>query len=102
MRNALSDDQPIRLVTVSQVIFFPSHGQHKDPAITRRVMDFMDFMNSKTLFTIVRKDQALKNHKPVMIHVNYHPDKHPRLLAVVERYVHGDMQALDRFPDGSE
>ena len=34
--------------------------------------------------------------------VNYHPDKHPRMLAIVDRYVKGDMKALDRFPDGSE
>lgn len=65
-------------------------------------MDYMDFMNSKTLFTIVRKDEALRRHQPVTIHVNYHPDKHPRMLAVVKRYVDGDMQALDSFPDGSE
>ncbi len=64
-------------------------------------MDYMDFMNSKTLFTIVRKDQQLQRHQPVTIHVNYHPDKHPRMLAVVRRYVDGDMQALASFPDGS-
>ena len=30
-----------------QVIFFPSHGPYKDPAVTRRVLDIYDFMNSK-------------------------------------------------------
>ncbi|KAA6429118.1 MAG: hypothetical protein FRX49_01227 [Trebouxia sp. A1-2] len=85
----------------SFVIFFPSHGHHKDPSVTRRVMDYMDFMNSKTLFTVVRKDESLRKYQPVTIHVNYHPDKHPRMLAVVQRYVDGDMQALNAFPDGS-
>ena len=48
-------------------------------------MDYIRFMKSKTLFTImiVRTDQALYSHMPVMIHVNLHPDKHPRMLAVV-------------------
>ena len=64
-------------------------------------MDYMDFMNSKTHFTIERKDESLCNYQPVTIHVNYHPDKHPRMLAVVQRYVAGDMQALNAFPDGS-
>ena len=85
-----------------QVIFFPSHGEHKDPAITRRVMDYMQFMNSKTLFMVVRKDPVLASQMPVTVHVNYHPDKHPRMLAVVQKYVHGDVHALDKFPDGSE
>ncbi|DBA81187.1 hypothetical protein WJX79_006838 [Trebouxia sp. C0005] len=85
----------------NEVIFFPSHGHHKDPSVTRRVMDYMDFMNSKTLFTVVRKDESLRKYQPVTIHVNYHPDKHPRMLAVVQRYVDGDMQALNAFPDGS-
>lgn len=84
-----------------QVIFFPSHGSHTDPAVTRRVMDYMQFMNSKTLFTVVRKDASLANHLPVTVHVNYHPDKHPRMLAVVRRYVDGEVHALDSFPDGS-
>ena len=92
---------PNYCMCVLQVIFFPSHGHHKDPSVTRRVMDYMDFMNSKTLFTIVRKDESLRNYQPVTIHVNYHPDKHPRMLAVVQRYVAGDMQALNAFPDGS-
>lgn len=36
------------------------------------------------------------------VHVNYHPDKHERMKAVEARYVRGELQALDRFPDGSE
>ena len=31
------------------MIFFPSHGPYKDPAVTRRVLDIYDFMNSKVL-----------------------------------------------------
>lgn len=31
----------------AQVIFFPSHNAYTDPAVTRRVLDYFDFMNSK-------------------------------------------------------
>jgi len=37
-----------------------------------------------------------------MIHVNYHPDKHERMLGVVRYFLGGDREALDGFPDGSE
>ncbi len=36
------------------------------------------------------------------LQVNYHPNKHERMLAIVDRYVKGNMKALDPFPDGSE
>lgn len=74
----------------------------QDPSVTRRVMDYMRFMNSKVLFKTVRHDPQYQEHKPVMIHVNYHPDKHQRMLAIVKRYVEGDLEALAPFPDGSQ
>lgn len=59
-------------------------------------------MNSKVLFRVVRKDPKLISElKPVIIHVNYHPDKLPRLKAIVELYVNGNREALQPFPDGS-
>ena len=85
-----------------QVIFFPSHGEHKDPTITRRVMDYMQFMNSKTLFTVVRNDPTLASQFHETVHVNYPTDKLPRMLEVVQNYVDGDVHALSKFPDGSE
>lgn len=86
----------------NEVIFFPAHGPYQDPSVTRRVLDIYDFMNSKVLFVQVRHDRALKSRIPVMIHVNYHPDKHSRMLAIVQRYVNGNTRALDPFPNGSE
>ena len=91
-------DQP---QTCLQVIFFPSHGPYRDPAVTRRVLDIYDFMNSKTLFTHVRYDTELAARLPVMVHVNYHSTKHERMKAIERRYVFGDKQALDKFPNGS-
>jgi hypothetical protein len=67
-----------------------------------RTMDFYLFMNSKVLFKTVRKDANLSKLKPVIVHINYHPDKLPRMQAVVEFYVNGKQDALSSFPDGSE
>ena len=38
----------------------------------------------------------------MMIHVNYHPDKHERMKAIVQSYINGKQAALQPFPDGSE
>jgi hypothetical protein len=75
----------------------------QDPAVTRRTMDIHQFMNSKVLFKHLRHDAAaFKAVKPVMIHVNYHPNKFERMKAIVQHYVDGVANALDKFPDGSE
>jgi len=50
----------------------------------------------------VRKDAQLKKLKPVIVHLNYHPDKLKRMKAVIEFYVNGKQDALRHFPDGSE
>ncbi|XXG49389.1 hypothetical protein AAC387_Pa02g3590 [Persea americana] len=65
-------------------------------------MDYYLFMNSKVLFKTVRKDADLSKFIPVIIHVNYHPDKLPKLKAIVEYFVDGNQDALDPFPDGSK
>ena len=87
----------------NECIFFPNSPINKDPGVTRRAMDRYVYMNSKTLFRYVRHNpQDLKTVKPAMIHVNYHPNKFERMLAIVEYYVKGDKKALMAFPDGSE
>lgn len=75
----------------------------QDPSVTRRAMDYYKFMNSKVLFKHLRHNAELfKSTKPVMVHVNYHPDKFERMKAVWANYIEGDDNALERFPDGSE
>ena len=88
-----------------------------------RILALDRFMNSKVLFTRVRHEVAsavrdaasagagagdatpssspFPPAPPTMLHVNYHPDKHPRMLAALAWYG-GDAGALDAFPDGSE
>jgi arabinosyltransferase len=87
----------------NECIFFPSSPRGKDPSVTRRVLDINQFMNSKFLFKVLRHDAGrYAATKPVMVHVNYHPDKFERMKAVVKRYVDGEKAALDPFPDGSQ
>lgn len=86
----------------NEELFFPSHPGYVGLHAAKRTLDFYLFMNSKVLFKTVRKDAALKKLKPVIVHLNYHPDKLSRMRAVVEFYVNGKKDALDHFPDGSE
>ncbi|KAJ7966730.1 Glycosyltransferase [Quillaja saponaria] len=86
----------------NEVLFFPSHPGYDGLHASRRTMDFYLFINSKVLFKTVRKDASLKKLKPVIVHVNYHPDKFSRMKAVVEFYVNGKQDALEHFPDGSD
>lgn len=86
----------------NQELFYPSHPGYEGLHVSKRTMDYYMFMNSKVLFKTVRKDAQLRKLKPVIIHINYHPDKLDRMKAVVEYYVNGKQDALDQFPDGSE
>ncbi|KAF5443975.1 hypothetical protein F2P56_036485 [Juglans regia] len=86
----------------NEELFKPSHPGYDGLHAARRTMDFYLFMNSKVLFKTVRKDAKLSKFKPVIVHVNYHPDKLPRMKAIVEFYVKGKKDALEAFPDGSD
>lgn len=86
----------------NEELFYPSHPGYDGLHAAKRTMDIYMFMNSKVLFKTVRKDDKLKKLKPIIVHVNYHPDKLRRMKAVVEFYVDGKKNALDAFPDGSE
>ena len=54
------------------------------------------------LFRTLRYQSPKKQKKPVMVHINYHPDKLERALAAYAYYVEGDLSALEHFPGGSE
>lgn len=86
----------------NEVLFLPSRPGYMSPHATCRILDRHLFMNSKTLFVYLRKDaQLYASTHPVMVHVNYHNDKWLRFLAVQQRYVEGDMAALDRLSDAT-
>ena len=57
--------------------------------LATRVMHYYCHMNSKVYFRFMRYDaELLRRHRPVSVHVNYHPEKLPRMEDVFERY-HG-------------
>ncbi|GLC38208.1 hypothetical protein PLESTB_001087700 [Pleodorina starrii] len=87
----------------NEEIFFLSHGSYKSPQVSVRVMEIDKFMNSKRLFKDIRhRPKEQRPPLPVMVHINYHPDKHERLKAVIQYYAGGNEHALDPFPGGSE
>ncbi|KAG2436249.1 hypothetical protein HXX76_006560 [Chlamydomonas incerta] len=82
-------------------IWFPSHDNYRTSRISVRIMNIDKFMNSKRLFRTVRYEPQFANFVPVMIHVNYHPDKFQRMQSIWAKYVEGDKTALDKYPVGS-
>ncbi|KAJ1296606.1 hypothetical protein BS78_01G314700 [Paspalum vaginatum] len=86
----------------NEELFFPSRPGYEGLHASKRTMDIYLFMNSKVLFKTVRKDDQLKKLKPVIVHLNYHPNKLERMNAVIKFYVNGKQDALQHFPDGSE
>ncbi|EFJ42727.1 hypothetical protein VOLCADRAFT_107128 [Volvox carteri f. nagariensis] len=70
-------------------IWFPSHDDYKTSRIAVRIMNIDKFMNSKRLFKTIRYDAQYSNHVPVMVHVNYHPDKFQRMQSIWARRIAG-------------
>ncbi|KAG2427113.1 hypothetical protein HXX76_012624 [Chlamydomonas incerta] len=83
-----------------------SHGSYSSPYATLRVMDIDKFVNSKRFFRSARAAYIPGADStapvPVMVHFNYHPDKHARMVCIMDRYFHGKLDACDKFPGGSE
>ncbi|KAG7590183.1 Nucleotide-diphospho-sugar transferase [Arabidopsis suecica] len=100
--DTLSKSEAWDQAVFNEQLFYPSHPGYTGLHASKRVMDMYEFMNSKVLFKTVRKNHELKKLKPVIVHLNYHPDKLERMQAVVEFYVNGKQDALDSFPDGSD
>ena len=84
----------------NEEVWKPSAGKQRGNNVSVRIMDIYDFVNSKTLFRTMRYEKQYENHMPVMVHVNYHPDKFARMQSVWARYVDGDKHALDKYPVG--
>lgn len=89
------------------VIWKPSHDDYIGLNPTTRAMNYAKFVNSKYFFKYVRHDRNLlaRAAKEIcMLHVNYHPQKYERMLAIVDYFVHGKKDAIsvDKHPDGSE
>lgn len=52
-------------------------------------MNHMCFCNSKTLLRGIRPNPALSQHRPVVVHVNYHQNKQAHMVDIHARYHKG-------------
>lgn len=90
----------------NEIAWTQSHGATKNPNAHIRIMDYMLWVNSKVFFKSRRQlflpGAKATAHTPIMVHFNYHPDKHARMLCVMDRYLDGKLSACDKFPGGSE
>eukprot|EP00241_Pyramimonas_parkeae_P005825 CAMPEP_0114251440 /NCGR_PEP_ID=MMETSP0058-20121206/15273_1 /TAXON_ID=36894 /ORGANISM="Pyramimonas parkeae, CCMP726" /LENGTH=401 /DNA_ID=CAMNT_0001365245 /DNA_START=31 /DNA_END=1236 /DNA_ORIENTATION=+ len=89
----------------NEEVFFLTHGDVRKAQVSVRVMDYLQFANSKTFFRSERH-HFFPGHtatmQPLMVHMNYHPDKHDRMLCIMARYFQGQLDACDKLPGGSE
>lgn len=79
----------------------PSSPGFKGSDVSVRIMDYELFMNTKHLFKFLRHQPRFSSSDPVMVHVNYHPDKWERMKAIIKWKRAGDDSELKKFPDGS-
>eukprot|EP00798_Chlamydomonas_sp_ICE-L_P004611 gene4611-14805_t len=84
----------------------PSHGNFVNSGSSLRVMEYMKWTNSKIFFKSRRAEfipgATSTAAEPILVHFNYHPDKHTRMLCIVDRYHKGIVDACDKFPSGSD
>ena len=84
-------------------IFRPAYGLYASAGVSVRTMNFLCFCNTKVLFKYMRHDTQLINparHRPVSVHINYHPEKEARMRSVSRFYHEHDATALDRWNGG--
>ena len=68
----------------------PARLGHSGAGITRRAANYYCFVNSKTLYRKVLRESTLRrSHRPVVLHVNYHQPKPPKMHAAFQLY-HAD------------
>mmetsp|Transcript_13446 Transcript_13446/g.48913 ORF Transcript_13446/g.48913 Transcript_13446/m.48913 type:complete len:427 (-) Transcript_13446:2589-3869(-) len=108
VRDRLMDKPAWDQQVFNEEVWLPASPDHNHAAlgVAVRVMDCMKFTNSKIYFKSSRSrflpGRSAKGATPLMIHMNYHPDKHKRMLCLVARYFDGRIGACDQMPGGSE
>lgn len=90
------------LVLFNFALWKPSSPGYTGVYASRRVLDYYSFVNSRVLFKEVRRDAwRFGKFVPAAVHINFHTDKYPRMLAIIQYYVNNQKDALDPFPDGN-
>ena len=75
----------------------PARDDHLAAGMSKRALNHWCFCNSKTLFRRIRVESRFAEHRPVVVHANYHQPKPPRMAAVYDRWHLNQRDALDRF-----
>ena len=69
--------------------FRAAYGSFAAAAVTVRAMNYLCVLNTKVLFKYLPKDSTLGDaslFRPAMAHMNYHPEKEPRMAATIAFY----------------
>eukprot|EP00854_Cymbomonas_tetramitiformis_P008401 gene8401-9982_t len=78
--------------------FYSHFKEYYVAGVSSRVMNYLCFMNSKVLFRFVREDPELyAKHRPVAVHVNYHPEKPQRMVDIIKQYWEGTPNAIGKW-----
>jgi arabinosyltransferase len=56
----------------------------------------------QVFFKLWRHKPKNARTQPVMVHINYHPNKVARMRGIIEYYKTGDEKAIMQFTGGSE
>ena len=84
-------------------IFRPAYGGFESAGVSVRSMNYLCFCNTKFVFKVMRYDAQLAApavHRPVTVHINYHPEKEARMASVNKYYHGGQAAALDVWNGG--
>lgn len=87
----------------NQETFRLAYGALQSAAVSVRVMNYLCVLNTKVLFKHLRHEPELGDpirHLPAMAHMNYHPEKEPRMAATVAFYGSRDLAALSPWNGG--
>mmetsp|Transcript_13669 Transcript_13669/g.57466 ORF Transcript_13669/g.57466 Transcript_13669/m.57466 type:complete len:1028 (+) Transcript_13669:429-3512(+) len=88
----------------NEALFLPSHGDYAQPGVVKRVLNYLCFANSKTVFRFARKDRRFKDpneHTPISVRLSYHPNEAVERADALRRYyAEGETGALLSWRDG--
>ncbi|KAL1519284.1 hypothetical protein AB1Y20_022813 [Prymnesium parvum] len=81
----------------NEEVGLPARVGHSGAGITRRAANYLCFINSKTLYRKVLRDEGLRRaHRPVVLHVNYHQPKPPKMRAAFQLYHAADDSLVEK------
>eukprot|EP01024_Parvocaulis_polyphysoides_P003655 TRINITY_DN109758_c0_g1_i1.p2 TRINITY_DN109758_c0_g1~~TRINITY_DN109758_c0_g1_i1.p2 ORF type:complete len:100 (+),score=11.89 TRINITY_DN109758_c0_g1_i1:200-499(+) len=92
----LAEKQLWDQVVFNEEVWAPSSEIKEGLQLSIRIMDYHKFSNSKTFWRTTLKDENYKDFVPVVVHVNYHPEKWERMRAIWQYYVDGDKDKIKK------